>query len=122
MRKLKFYLIGLIPGILLVLFILNQKGASCSGYLPSNRVVAESMSKDFTFAPGAQMDLRAFQLTEEFVKDSIMSKGEIDFSRSDAQGEPCPSYLLSSPKNEPHYEITFDKCSEGVTIKSIKVF
>jgi len=50
MRKIKFFLIGLIPGLLLVMFILNKKGASCSGYLPNSRVIAETLSKDFAFS------------------------------------------------------------------------
>lgn len=52
LRKFKFYFLGLIPGILLVMFILNKKGAQCTGYLPNSRVVAETMSKKFVYAEG----------------------------------------------------------------------
>ena len=50
-RKFKFYALGLIPGILLVFFILNKKGASCTGYLPNSRVIAETLSKKMVYDP-----------------------------------------------------------------------
>lgn len=110
MRKIKFYLIGLIPGILFVLFILNQKGASCSGYLPNSRVVAETLSKKFVFSETFEQELRKLNLNEQFLRDSIITAGEINFDQSKAQQKPCPYYLLTAPKKNPRFEITFTKC------------
>lgn len=120
MRKLKFFLIGLVPGLLLVFFILNQKGASCSGYLPNSRVIAETLSKKFTFSPEFQSGLTQNNLDEKFLRDSIITLGEIDFKRSNAQLEPCPQYLLSYPNQNPRYEITYEKCDKNVNFKTIK--
>ncbi len=119
MRKLKFYLLGLIPGLLFVFFILNKKGASCSGYLPSNRVVAETLSKEFSYTKEFEAQIEALELDQSVVKDSIIAKGKINFDRSEAQKKPCPSYLLLSPENEPTYEVIFEKCADGVTLQSI---
>ncbi len=120
MRKLKFFLIGLVPGLLIVFFILNQKGASCSGYLPDSRVRAETLSKEFTFSPEFQSGLSQNKMDEKFLRDSLIKYGEIDFKRSQAQREPCPSYLLSYPDDNPRFEITFEKCEEGANFKTIK--
>ena len=119
MRKLKFYLIGLIPGILLVFFILNKKGATCTGYLPNSRVVAETLSKDFTFNPTFAQQMKELGVTEEFLKDSIITKGEVDFTRSEAQKRPCPQYLMQYPKSNPRYEIAFEKCAEKANFQSL---
>lgn len=120
MRKLKFFLIGLVPGLLIVFFILNQKGASCTGYLPNSRVIAETLSKNFTFSPEFQQAMTQQNIDEKFLRDSIITKGEIDFARSKAQLEPCPQYILSYPDKNPRYEIAFEKCDEQATFSGFK--
>lgn len=120
MRKLKFFLIGLIPGLIIVFFILNKKGASCSGYLPNSRVIAETLSKNFVYSDNFKNSMTALNISEQFLKDSILSEGKIDFDKSEAQREPCPKYLLQYPEKQPNFEITFEKCQEDITFESLK--
>ncbi|WP_294233744.1 hypothetical protein [Chryseobacterium endophyticum] len=120
MKKLKFYMIGLIPGLVIVFFILNKKGASCSGYLPNSRVIAETLSKDFKYSDTFKAEMTTLKIDEKFLKDSIITKGKIDFDRSHAQKKPCPDYLLTYPENKPKYEVTFEKCEEQATMNSLK--
>lgn len=122
MRRLRFYLIGLIPGIIIVFFILNQKGTSCS-YFPNDRVIAETLTKDFVLTPDFQQELKALNLNEKFLKDSIIGKGKIDFDRSEAQKQPCPKYMLVYPAKSPVYEVQYEKCKENaqfIHLKKIK--
>lgn len=119
MRKLKFYLIGLIPGILIVLFVLNKKGASCS-YFPNDRVIAETLTKNLKYSAEFQNEMKNLNISEKFVKDSILSHGEIDFNKSHAQKDNCPDYLLQYPKKKPKFEITFEKCKEDATFLTLK--
>lgn len=120
MRKLKFYLIGLLPGLLIVFFILNKKGASCSGYLPNSRVIAETLSKEFTYSEEFKTQMQNLKINENFLKDSILQKGEINFDRSKAQQEPCPQYLLVYPNKNSKYEITFEKCKNEAKFLTLK--
>ena len=120
LRKIKFYLVGLVPGILLVLFILNKKGASCSGYLPNSRVIAETLSKKFQYSESFQNEMKLNNINENFLKDSIITKGEIDFEKSHAQKQPCPDYVLVYPGKNPRFEITFQKCKDEATFTSLK--
>lgn len=120
MRKLKFFLLGLIPGLLLVFFILNKKGASCSGYLPNSRVIAETLSKDFTYSESFKTKMEVLKIDEKFLKDSILTKGNVDFEKSKAQKEPCPGYVLSYPKKNPRFEISFEKCKDQSNFQSLK--
>jgi hypothetical protein len=120
MKKLKFYAIGFIPGLLIVFFILNKKGASCSGYLPNSRVIAETLSKEFKYSESFKTGMDTYKIDEKFVKDSIITNGKVDFDRSHAQKKPCPDYLISYPEKNPSYEITFEKCEETVTLNSLK--
>ncbi|WP_027376298.1 hypothetical protein [Kaistella palustris] len=120
MRKLKFFMIGLIPGLLLVFFILNKKGASCSGYLPNSRVIAETLSKKPVYTAAFSREMAAENITEKFLKDSIITAGKIDFDKSNAQKKPCPNYTLLYPAKSPRYEVEFEKCQDDATFTSLK--
>jgi len=120
MKKLKFYLIGLIPGLAIVFFVLNKKGASCSGYLPNSRVIAETLSKDFQYSETFKAEMNTLKIDEKFLKDSIITLGKVDFDRSHAQKQPCPDYVLVYPEKNPTYEISYEKCEESVTLNSLK--
>jgi len=118
-KKLKFYSIGLIPGLLIVFFILNQKGTTCS-YFPNDRVIAETLTKDFIYSPNFQVEMEVNKISEQFLKDSIISAGKIDFDRSKAQQKPCPQYLLLYPKNNPRFEVNYSKCKENAEFTGLK--
>lgn len=120
LRKLRLFMVGLIPGLLIVFFILNQKGVSCSGYLPESRVIAETLSKPFSYSPEFTQQMKQHQVTEQFLKDSIIQEGGIDFNKSHAQAQPCPDYYLFYPKRSARYEVTFVKCRDQVTFSSLK--
>lgn len=123
MRKLRFFLTGLIPGLLIMLFFLNKKGASCSGYLPNSRVIAETLSKEFTYSEDFKTQMKLLQLNEESLKNTLLPKGEINFDKSKAQKTPCPEYFLTTSEKNSTYEITFEKCKEEakfLTLKKIK--
>ena len=120
MRKIKFFLIGMVPGLLLVFFILNKKGASCSGYLPNSRVIAETLSKKMVYSPEFSKEMENQKIDEKFLKDSIIKKGSVDFDQSQAQKKPCPEYVLTYPSKDPRYEIRFEKCKDDANFKSLK--
>ncbi|OBW40203.1 hypothetical protein AB670_03441 [Chryseobacterium sp. MOF25P] len=120
MKKIKFFLIGLIPGLIIVFFVLNAKGASCSGYLPNSRVIAETLSKDFQYSENFKNEMKTLKVDEKFLKDSIITLGKIDFERSHAQKKPCPDYVITYPEKNPTYEITFEKCEEKAVLSSLK--
>ena|SRR6218665_1901474 len=119
LKKLKFYSIGLIPGLIIVFIILNQKGASCS-YFPNDRVIAETLTKDFTYSPTFKTEMELNKISEKFLKDSIISAGKIDFDRSKAQAKPCPQYILVYPTKNPRFEINYSKCKETAEFKGLK--
>ncbi|WP_312768126.1 hypothetical protein [Epilithonimonas sp.] len=119
LKKLKFYTIGLIPGLLIVFFILNQKGTSCS-YFPNDRVIAETLTKDLIYSPTFKTEMELNKISEQFLKDSIIAGGKIDFDRSKAQEKPCPKYVLVYPKNNPRIEVNYSKCKENAEFTELK--
>jgi hypothetical protein len=122
MKKLKFFLIGFIPGLLIVFFILGKKGANCSGYMPNSRVIAETLSKKFSYSNVFITEMSETGITEKYLKDSIILSGQIDFEKSHAQKKPCPDYVLFYPKKNPVYEIIFVKCKDTANFISLRKF
>lgn len=120
MRKFKFFALGLIPGLFLVFFILNKKGASCSGYLPNSRVIAETLSKKMVYSKAFSAEMELNKVDEKLLRDSIIKMGEINFEKSNAQKKPCPIYILTYPKKNPRFEISFEKCEEEALFKSLE--
>ena len=82
MRKLKFYFIGLLPGLLIVFFILNKKGASCSGYLPNSRVIAETLSKEFQYSEGFKTQMQVLKINENYLKENILKKEKLILTKA----------------------------------------
>lgn len=119
LKKLKFYLVGFIPGLIIVLFFLNKKDASCS-YFPNDRVIAESITKPISIPLSMKMEFPTMKIDEEFIKDSVIARGKIDFDKSQAQKEPFPEYYLTSPSKNPKYEISYEKAKDSLYIKSFK--
>lgn len=119
LKKLKFYLIGFVPGLIIVFFILNQKGTSCS-YFPNDRVIAETLTKDFSYTEQFKKALEANKISEKELKDNIIPNGTINFDKSNAQKKPCPEYILLYPKDNPIYEINYSKCKETADFIGLK--
>ena len=120
MRKFKFFAIGLIPGLIIVFFILNKKGASCSGYLPNSRVIAETLSKEMVYSEAFSAEMKLNKIDEKLLRDSIIKYGEIDFEKSNAQKKPCPIYILNYPKNNSKFQLSFEKCEDQAIYKSLE--
>jgi len=119
LRKFKFYLVGLIPGLVIVFFILNKKGTSCS-YFPNDRVTAETLTKPFAYSKDIKNAMQLANINESFLKDSIIGKGEINFDKSKAQKQPFPEYFLVYPKKNPRFEVYFEKGKDSAVIKIFK--
>lgn len=60
------------------------------------------------------------KIDETFIKDSIITNGEINFDKSKAQQKPCPKYVLFYPKTNPKYEVYFEKCDDKATFTNLK--
>lgn len=112
---------GLIPGLIFVGFILNKKGASCSGYLPNSRVIAETLSKEFSYTKEVELAMAKMKFSEELLRDSIIAIGNIDFDNSQTRLNPCPKYKLQRITKHLEYEVQFTKCKDLVTIENLKI-
>jgi hypothetical protein len=83
-------------------------------------VIAETLTKDFSYSDQFKKEMEANKISEKSLKDDIISKGKIDFDKSNAQKKPCPEYILNYPKDNPTYEIHYSKCKEKAEFIGLK--
>ncbi|MCO6565328.1 MAG: hypothetical protein J6581_07790 [Apibacter sp.] len=113
-KRLRLYLIGFFIGLLFILFIFGNKVFTWS-YLPNDRVLAEIKTKPLKFSDQSIHSLKFRKLSPNFIKNTVLSKGNINFKKSNAQAIPCPYYVL----NYEDIEVKFTKCKDTVVINSI---
>jgi hypothetical protein len=105
-KRLKFFGIGSMCGVILLLFIFNKKESKCS-YFPNERVIAESLSK--TIKINTDVPLK-----EDQIRKLILPATEINFKESKPDQKPCRSYIGYYPKEKPSKKIAFELCKDEV--------
>lgn len=89
-RRLRFYLIGIGIGSLMVLFFFGDRG--CGGWLPSNRVKTSIINAKFTSSDFIDCKLQCNDYTAETITEFIQ-KAEVNFNSSKKDSDP-KEYVL----------------------------
>lgn len=113
-QRLRYYLLGLGMGLVFLLFIFGNRLFSWS-YLPNERVLAEIKTKKIKFSPQSLTYINNHKISKNFILDTALVKGKINFKESKAQEVPCPRYTLYYGS----LKIKFTKCKTWVTVDTI---
>lgn len=111
---------GLLPGLVVMFFIFNMKGVSCSGYLPNSRVIKETQSKKAVYLPDFEKGLATAQITRTDFEQKLFPNGDIDFRRSLTQAVPCPMYYMTVDYGGKKHLLRFTKCETVATFESFE--
>ena len=111
-KRLSLYLSGFFISLIFILFIFGKKIFSWS-YLPNDRVLAEIKTKPLKLSDQSIRQLKFRKLSLDYIKDTVLVKGKINFKKSHAQEVPCPDYIL----NYKSLEVKFTKCKDTIIIK-----
>ncbi|HTF06073.1 MAG TPA: hypothetical protein VK826_18715 [Bacteroidia bacterium] len=114
-RRIKLYLIGVGLGLLLCLVLFRGRTFdSCS---PQSRVTAQIASiKTIEIDSTLGKKMLAINLPADTLRARI-SRGDVDFSRSQAQKEPCHEYLVKFDHAGKHLEAYVAVCAYDSTAK-----
>ncbi len=116
-RRFTLFGFGFFIGILLLLFFLNGKDASCN-YFPNARMLEILRNKERSY------DKEVIQIMQEQQIDStvivrFLSEGDIDFSKSKPRQEPCRYYWIDGFIKEQSAAIYVENCDSLVTIQKL---
>lgn len=92
-RRLFFYLLGVFLGLGLVFIFFGKRKFSCN-IIPNERVLTELKTKRIIWEPTLNNHRQKKLFSDSYLKDSVFSKGSINFEESEAQREPHPRYVL----------------------------
>ena len=116
-HRLGYYLVGFSIGLVLLMFFLNGKDASCD-YTPNARTVKNISSKPLSYAENASTFISKHQL-DSLTITNLIKYGSVDFSESDTKSESCKIYLIENSYKERDMELTIKNCDSLATLLDI---
>lgn len=116
-RRFALFGFGFAAGIIIVIFILNGKDASCN-YLPNARMLEIMRSKHRVYTDGVKQIMETNAIDSASVAE-ILLKGDIDFSKSKTRQEPCRYYWIDGYLLQKEASIYVENCDTIVTIQQI---
>ena len=116
-RRFTLFGFGFFIGILLLLFFLNGKDASCN-YFPNARMLEILRNKHRVYTEEAQQVMATKKIDSTEIA-LLLSNGNIDFSKSKPRQEPCRYYWIDGFINEKTSSIYVENCDTLVTVQKI---
>lgn len=112
-RRVKLYLFGVGLGLLITLIMFKGRNfESCS---PASRVTEQiSLVKKISIDSVLGKKMQAAQLSHDSLK-ALIARGDIDFSRSNTQKEPCREYLIRFEHKGKPLEAFLSLCLKDTT-------
>ncbi|QXP79150.1 MULTISPECIES: hypothetical protein [Winogradskyella] len=116
-HRLGYYLGGFGIGLILLLFFLNGKDASCD-YGPNARTVKNISSKPFQYSNKAS-NFISKQTLDSTTIFNLVKYGSVDFSKSKTEIDSCKIYLIENSYKKRDLELQVKNCDSIVTILDI---
>ncbi|TCK69367.1 hypothetical protein DFQ05_0888 [Winogradskyella wandonensis] len=118
-HRLGYYLGGLSIGIVILLFFLNGKEASCD-YGPNARTVKNITLKTFNYSEDALTAITQNAIDTSTVRE-LIKYGSVDFSESDTKSKPCKTYKINNTYKNRDVTLKVKNCVEAATILDFKI-
>jgi len=116
-RRFTLFGFGFILGIILLLFFLNGKNASCN-FFPNERMLEILRNKHRVYS-GDVLQIMATKNIDSSEIIDLLYKGDIDFSKSKTRQEPCRYYWIDGFIQEKETSIYVQNCDTLVTIQNL---
>jgi hypothetical protein len=117
-HRLGFYLGGFAIGLVLLMFFLNGKDASCD-YGPNARTVKNISSKPMSYSEKASLFINNNTLDSTTIVN-LVKYGSVDFSKSETELDSCKVYHIDNSYKERDMELKVKNCDSVATLLDIK--
>ncbi|HSP11359.1 MAG TPA: hypothetical protein VLO29_02440 [Salegentibacter sp.] len=118
-HRIGYFSVGLFFGIILLIFFLGGKRASCD-YTPTDRVLKNIRTKSRAYSPEVLRYFEPNNLDTTRVSE-LLETGDVDFDRSNTEGKPCNIYLIYDEINSETLELQVENCDSLATFKTAKL-
>ncbi|WP_178988437.1 hypothetical protein [Winogradskyella schleiferi] len=116
-HRLGYYLGGFAIGLILLMFFLNGKDASCD-YSPNARTVKNISSKPLFYSMNASEFIKYNQL-DSLTVSNLIKFGSVDFSKSNTELDTCKIYHIDNSYKKQNMELTVKNCDSIATLLDI---
>lgn len=118
LKRFGFFSIGLIAGIIILIFFLGGKRASCD-YSPTARTLKNIKIKDRVYSEEAYRFFESNNI-DTTVVNNILEDGNVNFGKSQTDKEPCKIYFVSGEIESNELELQIENCEETATIQRVE--
>jgi hypothetical protein len=116
-QRFRFFLVGFIPGCIILVFIINKKGCTSPNELKMQELQFQTMQ----LGPKALCKIQCLKQTETLFRLNL-KKFEVDYSLSEVHKEPYGTYYLKAiDKKDALYEMIVDDKDTITFINDIKL-
>lgn len=116
-HRLGYYLGGFAIGLILLMFFLNGKDASCD-YGPNSRTTKNISSKPILYSEKASKFIIQQQLDSATIIN-LVKFGSVNFSESKTKLDSCKVYLIENSFKEREMELKIKNCDSLATLLDI---
>ena len=116
-QRLAYYLSGFAIGLIILMFFLNGKDASCD-YGPNARTVKNISSKPIALSDESTGFVRENDI-DSLTVVNLIKYGSVDFSKSNTQLDSCKIYHIDNTYKDRAIELTVENCDSLSSILKI---
>ena len=117
-HRLGYYLGGFAIGLIILAFFLSGKKTSCA-YGMDSRVLKNIRIKERAYSEEAMAKMQELQIDTAAVT-TILTKGDVDFSRSNTKSDTCKTYMITGSTASGDLEMLFENCDSIATLQKIR--
>ena len=117
-QRIAYYGVGFIVGLIILFFFLGGKKTSCD-YGFDARTMKDIRSKKLQFSSEAEVLRNSLQLDTAAI-NSILIKGDVDFSETDRKLDSCKIYLINGNVKEKTIQLRIQNCEKVAKVLGIK--
>lgn len=117
LKRFAYYFGGFTIGVIILLFILDKKNASCD-YSPTARVLKNISTKEYKVDPEVLVSLTTNSIDMNFIPTTLKN-GEVLFKESQTQLDSCNIYVIRGTKEWKDWKLSAENCKDTVKIISV---
>jgi hypothetical protein len=115
LKRLKYYLIGVGIGSLMVFGMFGRRNDIQCAYFPEARTLKSIGEKELVASKKANCQYACAGYDSTTIKDLLIA-GDVDFDKSETKNEGCHVYYISTESNGKEIVAYFENCDSTATI------
>lgn len=118
-RRLRFYLIGVSIGVVVVLLLFGPRAVQCS-YFPNSRALEEAKIYPMNYSEDVLATMEAEGIDSVFLYNKIFKNSTItNFGTEEVRAMPCRLYRAAY-REEQAYDFVFEICKKETFLVELK--